>query len=345
MHRLPVRRLAPFVLVAVALAGCSSVGESPAATVNGQEISVDSVRSELKTIRSNRAYRSALERSYQMTLAGTSKGTFDATFTAQVLTLRVYYELVEQSFDDLGITVTKKGEKDARETIKEQVDSLGENVWTRLPQKYRLQLGHQEALIEKASDSATEGKIGRRYFDAHKADFLDICVSHILVSSADRSEDEAERMADEIKTELDGGADFVELAKARSEDPGSKDSGGDLDCDKPGRFVDEFDKATKTQPVGEVGEPVKTQFGYHVILVRSRKSRTFEDVSQDPVLEFGRTTFEDYLIKLICGKKTDVDVNPSYGRWDRSTCKGGAGLAQVTAPKKPKSTKSTSGGQ
>src|SRR5687767_1651258 len=106
MHRLSVRRLAPLVVLVVALAACSSMGESPAATVNGDEVSADSVRSELKTIRSNRAYRDALERSYQMTLAGESKGTFDATFTAQVLTLRIYYELVEQSFDDLGLTVS-----------------------------------------------------------------------------------------------------------------------------------------------------------------------------------------------------------------------------------------------
>jgi hypothetical protein len=337
MRRLTVRRLAPLLLLSVGLAACSSMGETPAATVNDHEISADSVRSELRTIRSNRAYRAALERSYQMTLAGSSKGTFDASFTAQVLSLRIYYELVEQSFGDLKVKVTKADEKRARATIKEQVDTLGKTVWTRLPAKYRQQLGHQEALIERASDEAGDGVIGRRYFNANKSDFLQICVSHILISNAEREDDEAEQIAEDVKAELDGGADFATVAKAKSDDPGSKETGGDLDCGAPGRFVSEFDKATKTQPVGEVGDPVKTRFGYHVILVRSRKAGRFDQVKD----ELGQKAFEDYLLKLICGKKSDVHVNPSYGKWDRSPCKGGGGLAQVAAPKKPKSTNST----
>src|SRR4051794_15872178 len=108
MRRLPFRRLAPLAILlmaALALSACNSVGESPAATVNGHDISADTVRSELRTIRENRAYRDALERSYQMTLAGESKGTFDSSFTAQVLSLRIYYALVEQSFDKLRINV------------------------------------------------------------------------------------------------------------------------------------------------------------------------------------------------------------------------------------------------
>src|SRR4051794_7329816 len=198
MRRLPARRLAPLAVLLVAslvLAACNSVGESPAATVNGHDISADSVRSELRTIRENRAYRDALERSYQMTLAGESKGTFDTSFTAQVLSLRVYYALVEQSFDKLHIKVTKSDETRARQTIKQQVDTLGKNVWKNLPQQYRDQLGHQEALIEVASNEAGAGKIGRNYFNAHKADFQRICVSQILVSAANHTDADAKRIA------------------------------------------------------------------------------------------------------------------------------------------------------
>lgn len=353
MRRLPPRRLAPLavpLVAALALSACSSVGESPAATVNGQDISADAVRSELRTIRGNRAYRDALERSYQMTLTGQSKGTFDSSFTAQVLSLRIYYALVEQSFDKLGIKVDASAVKKAKAGIKGQVDSLGAGVWKKLPQKYRDQLGYQEALIEIASDQAGNGKIGRRYFNAHKKDFETICVSHILINTANRSDADAKKIAEDIKAQLDGGADFATLAKEKSEDPASKDKGGDLDCGAPGRFVPAFDKATLTQPVGKVGPPVKTRFGYHLILVRSRSAGVFSDVVGGQNLQtFGQKAFEDYLLTLICGRKSDISVNPRYGKWDRKPCKGGAGLAQVKAPAKPtasspsKTTTSTTG--
>ena len=349
MRRLPARRLAPLaVLLAVVLGlpACSSVGESPAATVNGHDISADSVRSELRIIRENREYRDALERSYQMTLAGEAKGTFDSSFTAQMLSLRIYYELVEQSFDKLGIKVTKSDETRARQTIKQQVDTLGKKVWKSLPQHYRVQLGHQEALIEVASNEAGEGKIGRSYFNSHKDDFEKICVSHIVINTANHSDADAKKLAEDIKAELDAGGDFATLAKEKSEDPGSKDSGGDLDCDAPGRFLPAFDKATQTLPVGKVSAPIKTQFGYHLILVRSRTAGVFNEVAGS----LGQKAFEDYLLTLVCGKKSDVHVNPRYGSWDHKPCKGGAGLAQVAPPAKPKSsgpttTTTTAGGQ
>ena len=340
MRCLPTRRLAPLVTLLVAslaLSACSSVGESPAATVNGHDISADSVRSELRIIRDNRAYRNALEQSYQMTLAGTSKGTFDSSFTAQVLSLRIYYALVEQSFEKLHLTVKKSDETRAKQTIKQQVDTLGKTVWTSLPQKYRDQLGYQEALIEVASNEAGEGKIGRNYFNSHKEQFQTICVSHILVSSANHSDADARRIAKDIKAELDAGADFATVAKEKSEDTGSKPNGGDLDCDVPGRFVAAFDKATLTLPVGKVSDPVKTQFGYHLILVRSRTPAVFSKVAGG----LGQKAFEDYLLTLVCGKKSDVHVNPSFGTWDRGPCKGGSGLAQVAPPAKPKAATTT----
>ena len=346
MRRLPLRRLAPLAVLVVAalvLTSCNSVGESPAATVSGHEISADSIRSELRIIRENRAYRDALERSYQMTLAGESKGTFGSSFTAQLLSLRIYYSLVEQSFEKLDIKVTKSDETRARQTIKEQVDTLGKKVWTSLPQRYRTQLGHQEALIEVASNEAGEGKIGRNYFNTHKDSFQKICVSQIVVSAANHSDADAKRIAEEIKAELDGGADFATVAKEKSEDP-SKDDGGDLGCDAPGRFVPAVDKVTRTLPVGKVSDPVKTQFGYHLMLVRSRTAAVFSEVAGG----LGQRAFEDYLLTLVCGKKSDVHVNPRYGTWDRTPCKGGAGLAQVTPPAKPKSsgpTTTTAAGQ
>ena len=106
-----------------------------------------------------------------------------------------------------------------------------------------------EADLNKEYDTI-KGQIGDKEYK----------VRHILVEK----EDEAK----EIITELQKGAKFDELAKARSKDPGSKDKGGDLDWNAPANFVKPFGDAMKATPKGKfTPQPVQTQFGWHVIEV------------------------------------------------------------------------------
>jgi peptidyl-prolyl cis-trans isomerase C len=85
-------------------------------------------------------------------------------------------------------------------------------------------------------------------------------VRHILVDK----EDDAKA----IIAELNKGSDFAKLAKEKSKDPGSKDNGGDLDWGPPARYVKPFADAVQAQPKGSISkEPVKTDFGFHVIRV------------------------------------------------------------------------------
>ena len=84
---------------------------------------------------------------------------------------------------------------------------------------------------------------------------------HILVSS------EAE--CQKLKTEIEGGADFAELAKKHSSCPSGK-SGGALGTFKPGQMVKEFDTVVFSGALGVVHGPVKTQFGYHLIDITMR---------------------------------------------------------------------------
>ena len=85
---------------------------------------------------------------------------------------------------------------------------------------------------------------------------------HILVSTEDK--------CNELKTQIEGGADFAEIAKANSSCPSSRD-GGNLGTFGPGQMVKEFDTVVFSAPVGVVQGPVKTQFGYHLVEVTSRK--------------------------------------------------------------------------
>jgi hypothetical protein len=87
------------------------------------------------------------------------------------------------------------------------------------------------------------------------------------------TDEEAKAKAAKIEAELKAGKKFEDLAKEYSDDPGSKNNGG-LYKDIPyGRFAKEFEAAVRSQEIGKVGEPVKSNFGYHIIVVEARNPK------------------------------------------------------------------------
>lgn len=138
----------------------------------------------------------------------------------------------------------------------------------------------------KVDDAAVQ-----KYYDAHKGEYEEVKARHILVRFKDSrvplregqkelSDAEALAKAQELKKKLDGGADFVATAKAESDDAGSGAQGGDLGQFGRGQMVPEFDTAVFSQPVGKVGDPVRSAFGYHIIRVDERKSKTLADMKE-----------------------------------------------------------------
>ncbi len=85
---------------------------------------------------------------------------------------------------------------------------------------------------------------------------------HLLVDSEEKCQ--------QLKTEIEGGADFADVARANSSCPSSA-QGGDLGSFGPGQMVPEFDTVVFSAPVNTVQGPVKTQFGYHLLEVTSRQ--------------------------------------------------------------------------
>lgn len=139
---------------------------------------------------------------------------------------------------------------------------------------------------------------------------------HILVRSK-RTDDMKKRQdalakIKALKKELDGGADFVELAKAKSDGPSAK-NGGDLGFFSHGQMTPEFEKAAFALPVGGVSEPVETEFGYHIIMVeekRAAKRLRYEDIKMDLAgylfQKQMKERYEQYVAEL--RKKADVKV-------------------------------------
>ena len=107
---------------------------------------------------------------------------------------------------------------------------------------------------------------------------------HILlltVGKTDAEVDEIKKKAQDVLSQAKKGAKFDELAKKYSEDPGSKDKGGDLGWLVQGQTVPEFEKAAFAQPAGTVSDLVKTQYGFHIIKVLEKETahtKPFEEV-------------------------------------------------------------------
>jgi peptidyl-prolyl cis-trans isomerase C len=128
----------------------------------------------------------------------------------------------------------------------------------------------------------------RSYYDTHKNEFEEAKGSHILIrfkgssvplkpNEKDLTETEALAKAQDLRKQILAGADFATLAKAESDDAGSAVKGGDLGAFKHGQMVAPFDQAAFSLPIGEVSEPVKSQFGYHIIKIASRNAKTFDE--------------------------------------------------------------------
>ena len=125
----------------------------------------------------------------------------------------------------------------------------------------------------KGKAATTDDAMKKVYEDASKqiSGEQEVHARHILVET----EDEAKA----VKAELDKGADFAELAKKKSKDPGASD-GGDLGFFTKDQMVPEFSAVAFSLAPGKISDPVKTQFGWHIIKVEEKRKRKAPDFDQ-----------------------------------------------------------------
>jgi len=167
------------------------------------------------------------------------------------------------------------------------------------------------SLLEKeieAKSKVTEKDV-KDYYDKHKEEISSVSqikASHILV----KTEDEANKIYESLKK----GANFTELAKKNSIDPGSAKNGGDLGFFSKGQMVPEFEAAAAKLRIGEISQPVKTKYGYHIIKVADKKLGKpieFDKVkgllSQRVAAEKQKEAFDSYLENL--KKSYKVEIN------------------------------------
>lgn len=174
------------------------------------------------------------------------------------------------SKDDVTKELQSIIESEFNDSQKEFNDFLKEREMTRADARV---IVRNSLLQQKLFDNVTRGvrftqKDARAYYDENKAQFQTPAgrtASHILVDSKAK--------ADAIRARVTA-ANFAEIAKEESTDTGSASQGGDLGTIQKGQMVEEFEEAAFALKDGEISDPVKTQFGWHIILVNLTPAST-----------------------------------------------------------------------
>jgi parvulin-like peptidyl-prolyl isomerase len=125
------------------------------------------------------------------------------------------------------------------------------------------------------------------YLEEHREDYdtpEEVHARHILIRVPEGASEaeiaQAKKQIEDIKKELENGADFAELAKKYSQDPGSAPNGGDLGFFRRGQMVKEFEDAAFSLEPGQISDPVRTQFGFHLIKVEEKKPAQHPELAQ-----------------------------------------------------------------
>jgi len=159
----------------------------------------------------------------------------------------------------------------------------------------RNKLAMEMLLVEEGKTATTEAAMKKVYDEAvQKAGpEEEVRARHILVPT----EDEAKAVLAEIKK----GTDFAELAKQKSKDPGAAAEGGDLGYFGKAQMVPEFAEAAFKMNKGDVSDPIKTQFGWHIIKVEDKRTKpapAFADVKEQIETFVTRRAQAEYIAKL-----------------------------------------------
>lgn len=196
-------------------------------------------------------------------------------------------------------------DKEVKEEIKKQKDVFGDNF-----DMYLEQNGITEAFFEKNVKSQMLQKKMVESLEVSEEDVAqgleraktELHARHIVVPD--------EETAKEVIQKIKDGGDFEALAKEYSTEPVAQDTGGDLGWFGPGKMLQEFEDAAYALKKGELSEPVKTSYGYHVIeLLDTRKAeseKTEEELKAEIENSLKGVLFEAKLQELI--KAADVDI-------------------------------------
>jgi len=252
------------------------------------------------------------------------------------------------------VPVSSKNFRDEVVVTDAQIADRYETDKSRYMSRERLKLAYVEVDRTKlAAVEAPASEVLKAIYDSEKeqrfASGEERRASHVLVSfGADK--DAAKKKAEELMAKAQGGGDFAQLAREQSDDPGSKDQGGDLGWVRKGMMAPKFEAALYEIPAaGGITGPVETEFGWHLIKlleIKAAATRPFDDAAvQAELLDVYRTRegekrFQELSTKLeqLAFENTTLEpvaaeLKLEIKTTDWFTREGGEGIAAIDAVK------------
>lgn len=348
------------VVLAVLLGLGSCAREETILAVNDWKLSRSDFVSTLDQIAKNPGYVAARSRNGQpfKIFKDDSPTEFAPDFVTEFLNERVTFQLAEAELVKRKIAVTDDDRRRAVEVIEggltpgsapsvttgstpgstpgtaagpSVLDGFGSYREVLINGVASLQVLQRSLTADISSDAGL-----RQLYDKLKDQVAtQACVRHLLVRAGAEQEPAADGTvtaptdsefaaalitATGLQGQLVGGADFAALAQASSGDKATASKGGDLGCATKGTYDPSFDDAVWAQPVGQVGAPVKTVYGYHLILVTERRVRSFDEVKDklvQAVAAQGEQALQEWLTSA--SKVAKVVVDPVAGVWNAVT--------------------------
>ena len=372
LRSIPLALVALVLASAAALSACST-GAGTAITVNGVSLSNRDFQQRLALIAADGTYAKAAftdsSTGAAINLHGANSSTYSTDFTTQVLDQQVAFTVAAQEVARRHLTVTASDRSSIENQLASSLsgssgstsqaqgssaagqaalDKLGAYK-TVLVDGYANEVALQKDIEKKLSTDAAL----RQTFEKTKSQYANrACVSVIAIEAGSGPTQDASgnpvpppdsdfaaalAKANTIEGQLKAGADFATTAKSSSSDATSAAKGGDVGCVPSGAFAQaqfpELDTAAFGQPVGVVGAPIKTVYGYFIMKVTARGDLTFEQ-AKSSVQQGVQTQAQSDAADLITGqgKKAKVAVDPQWGSWDpkKGSVKAPVGATSTT---------------
>jgi foldase protein PrsA len=315
-----MKKIIVLLASAALLAACGDVSNPAAAVVEGETISKDEVQSSLERFVASPQFEQLGNEQDPESV----KRQYEQSF----LTRLIRRTVLEKAAAESGVEVTDSDVTERLDQLKQDFES--EEAFLAEVERQGTTIEEVEgfvrdSLLEEALRAEVSKDVGpteeeiQEFYDANVDRFTEIHTAHILV--------ETNREAVGIRDQLDAASPgdveelFAELANEHSLDTGSGRNGGDLGFVDPTTLVPEYSQAAADLELGEISNPVRSQFGFHIIRMIDRRIRPLTDVqeqiTQQLTGEAGEQAWQEFIQQAY--QDADIEVNSRYGELDLET--------------------------
>jgi peptidyl-prolyl cis-trans isomerase C len=308
------------VVAMLLLAGCGDLLAPAAAVVNDHKITVDEVNDGVAQLEETPQFKQLAEQGD----VDAFKREFEQTYLSQLIRRAVF----EPQAAELGVEVTDADVTERLDEIKanfpstsafeESVKEQGVTL-EQLPVLVRDNLLAERLRAEVVADVQPSEEELRANYRENIEDHRETRAQHILVDSQRQAAEIAARLRAAPRT--NAAKLFAALAREFSTDRANAKKGGDLGFFSVGQFVKPFEDAAAALDVGQISNPVETEFGWHIIRVTDRRNKPFDDVREQIAEDLAGPAQDDAWEKWVIDayEAADVEVNPRYGELDIET--------------------------